>query len=103
MSSALDNDTYSDFTITCKGRTWNVHKVIVCTKSKFLALGARSQLSEGVNQTIEFSKESPELINDLLRAMYEPNTVNYEAIVAQFKPRPEQVKSMGSYGKRKRR
>lgn len=41
LYSALKSGKYSDFTITCGGDTYNVHKAVVCTKSGFFERAER--------------------------------------------------------------
>lgn len=37
LGELLVSGDYSDFTITCKGRTFNVHRAVVCPQSSFFA------------------------------------------------------------------
>ncbi|KAF2014531.1 hypothetical protein BU24DRAFT_482031 [Aaosphaeria arxii CBS 175.79] len=71
LSEAWTSGAYSDLQIMCNGKTYDVHKVIVCTRSTFLdkALKFPSEASkEGV---IELPDQETEIVELLLQYLYE--------------------------------
>lgn len=57
-------------------------------QSAFFAGAARSQLAEGVSQSVDLKKIEPAVVDDLLRFVYGPDTLTYESILAHFLPAP---------------
>ena len=85
----LDTGKFSDFTITCQGREWKVHKAIVCSQSDTIEAASRfgkvcklsalhgSTLLIGVQEAeeakIDLTEDDPEIVEYMLRFMYERN------------------------------
>ncbi|KAF1945593.1 hypothetical protein EJ02DRAFT_368897 [Clathrospora elynae] len=70
LKSLLDSGKYSDFIITCHGKTWNVHKAIVCSQSDPLEAASRFG-KEAIEDKIDLPEDDPEIVAHMLRFMYE--------------------------------
>ncbi|KAH7091651.1 hypothetical protein FB567DRAFT_546358 [Paraphoma chrysanthemicola] len=70
MKQALETGKYSDLTIICHGRSWAVHKLIVCAQSDALEAASRfgKEAAEGI---IELPDDDPEIVEHMLQYMYE--------------------------------
>jgi hypothetical protein len=70
----LFNDVnYCDLkiTLTHANRTWSVHKAIVCPQSSFFAKAIETFTKILENSVVLESEEDPEILDTLLRYMYE--------------------------------
>jgi hypothetical protein len=89
-SRLLDTGKFSDFTITCQGRKWKVHKAIVCSQSEVLEAASRFGkvglhqpfkarvlwlilTQEATENKIDLPEDDPEIVEYILRFMYERN------------------------------
>ncbi|KAL8809843.1 MAG: hypothetical protein Q9223_004556 [Gallowayella weberi] len=88
IHSARDSDDYHDLIITCEGNEWKVHRVVVCTRSRWFKKacqtgfkvhpwahqGHRRQVThyhqEGESGSIELKEVQPALINKLVDYLY---------------------------------
>ncbi|EAT89577.1 hypothetical protein HBH56_016670 [Parastagonospora nodorum] len=72
LKSLLDTGKFSDFTITCQGREWKVHKAIVCSQSDTIEAASRFG-KEAEEAKIDLTEDDPEIVEYMLRFMYERN------------------------------
>jgi hypothetical protein len=83
----LDMGKFSDFTITCQGREWKVHKAIVCSQSDTIEAASRfgkvcklsalygstllTSVQEAKEAKMDLAEDDPEIVEYMLRFMYE--------------------------------
>ncbi|KAK6442823.1 hypothetical protein LTR95_000929 [Oleoguttula sp. CCFEE 5521] len=89
VKSLFGNARYADFTVTCEGRKWKIHKAIVCTQNKWLAKDFEGQddvririlvrkffgaaidlLQDAVKTSFNFEDCRPDVVNAMLSYMY---------------------------------
>ncbi|KAL8634752.1 MAG: hypothetical protein Q9228_007678, partial [Teloschistes exilis] len=61
---------FTDLTITCRGRDYYCHKLVVCTQSKFFEAACTHGFTESVTSKVDLSTEEPYLINLMLEDLY---------------------------------
>lgn len=70
MALSLHLGKHSDMTIICRGRTFHVHQVIVCSASKFFERACDGKFKEAHNATIDCSADEPKALERMLSHMY---------------------------------
>ncbi|KAI4111027.1 MAG: hypothetical protein LQ345_006887 [Seirophora villosa] len=70
MASLLDSGKYSDLTITCLGHAFHVHRVFLCSASKFFAAACDGGFKEAEDSQIDLSDDDPKALGRLLRYVY---------------------------------
>ncbi|KAL8990031.1 MAG: hypothetical protein Q9177_001223, partial [Variospora cf. flavescens] len=78
MASLFSSGKYSDLTITCRDRTFHVHRLFLCSASRFFTAacdGLFKVSKEAQNSQIYLSDDDPETLERLLRYLY---TTNYD-------------------------
>ncbi|OBT66387.1 hypothetical protein VE03_04880 [Pseudogymnoascus sp. 23342-1-I1] len=71
MDTLLDSGKYSDLRITCKDRTWNVHRAVICTASPVFAAMIDGEFKEAQNGVIDLPADEPEIVELMLRFLYQ--------------------------------
>ncbi|KAI7527505.1 hypothetical protein KC331_g16295 [Hortaea werneckii] len=57
-------------TITCSGRTWQVHKVVVCSQCPFFAKAVTGRFKEACDSCIDLVDDDPSTVEAMLRWLY---------------------------------
>ncbi|KAI4088817.1 MAG: hypothetical protein LQ344_005794 [Seirophora lacunosa] len=70
MASMLDSGRYSDLTITCRGRAFYVHRVFLCSASKFFSAACDGGFKEAQDSQIDLSDDDPKTLGRLLQYLY---------------------------------
>ncbi|KAL8913676.1 MAG: hypothetical protein Q9171_001526 [Xanthocarpia ochracea] len=70
MASSLRSGKYSDLTITCKGRTFKVHRHVLCMASKFFAAACDGEFQEAEQRKINLSDDDPDAVVRMLAYLY---------------------------------
>ncbi|KAI0132929.1 hypothetical protein BJ170DRAFT_265764 [Xylariales sp. AK1849] len=69
---------YSDFTITCHGRTFPVHRAVVCPQSPFFRAVCDNGLKETHTRLVDLPDDKPATVEKFLSILY---TGNYSDIL----------------------
>ncbi|KAF2846096.1 hypothetical protein T440DRAFT_511104 [Plenodomus tracheiphilus IPT5] len=63
---------YSDFTITCGGEIYSVHKAVVCARSGFFERAERFPQEDGsLKGNVDLSEDEPAIVKLLVQYLYE--------------------------------
>ena len=62
----LETGRFSDFTIQCRGRTWCVHSLVVCSRSGWFD----QALKESSKRIVSLPENEPDDIDSLLLFLY---------------------------------
>lgn len=66
----LKSGEFADAEVECRGRTWAVHKVIVCGRSQWFNRAFRGKFKEATDSKVVIHDEDPDHIDWLLRYIY---------------------------------
>ncbi|KAK8856608.1 BTB/POZ protein [Apiospora arundinis] len=66
----LKSGEFADAEVECRGRTWAVHKVIVCGRSQWFDRAFRGNFKEATDSKVVIHDEDPDHIDWLLRYIY---------------------------------
>lgn len=68
----IDKQAFVDFTITCQGEKFGVHKIILIRGSEFFdkAINEASQFKEAIERKMSLDDEDPKLVEIMLRHLY---------------------------------
>ncbi|KAI9037152.1 BTB/POZ domain-containing protein [Aspergillus affinis] len=69
---------YTDLTVTCGDRSFQVHKVVVCAQSPFFDAACGGQFKESSESRIDLSDEDPEMVERLFQFLYLGNYADGE-------------------------
>ncbi|KAL2062698.1 hypothetical protein VTL71DRAFT_5770 [Oculimacula yallundae] len=70
ITGLLKSEKYSDLQILCEGKVFNVHRAIVCTRSKVLAAMMDTGFEESVSRQIKLVEDDSEVISEVIRYIY---------------------------------
>ena len=70
LEKMLRSATYSDLTVICGGRTWKVHKAIVCPYSTYFQTMCQSAFSEAERDKLLVEEQLPEIVDRALLYLY---------------------------------
>ncbi|KAI6856838.1 hypothetical protein KC343_g4886 [Hortaea werneckii] len=70
LQKCFETGEYADMTITCSGRTWQVHKVVVCSQVPFFAKAVTGKFKEARNSCIDLVGDDPSTVDVMLRWLY---------------------------------
>ncbi|KAF1831388.1 hypothetical protein BDW02DRAFT_56675 [Decorospora gaudefroyi] len=71
LKHLLISGDHSDFVITCGSDTHNVHKAIVCARSKFLKAAERFPVQEAAGAKVDLSEDEPAIVKLAIQYFYE--------------------------------
>ena len=66
----LRSGTYSDLAVVCAGRTWKVHKAIVCPYSTYFQTMCQSAFSEAEKDKLAVEEQLPDIVDRALEYLY---------------------------------
>ncbi|OCL13437.1 hypothetical protein AOQ84DRAFT_274788, partial [Glonium stellatum] len=61
---------YSDAVIRCQGQEFTVHRLVLCTQSKYFANAFNGDWKESANRTIELNDDDVSVVEAMLHFMY---------------------------------
>ncbi|KAF2107091.1 hypothetical protein BDV96DRAFT_673799 [Lophiotrema nucula] len=70
QKSLLETGKFSDFVITCNGRTWHVHKAIIAQQCAFFD-GATRFGKSAEDNAIDLPEDDPDAVGYMLQYLYE--------------------------------
>ncbi|KAH7403063.1 BTB/POZ protein [Cadophora sp. MPI-SDFR-AT-0126] len=70
ITRCFDDDTYSDLTITCRDRSWKVHRVVVCPQSRVLNAACMTGFKEAQTGIVDLDDDDPAAVETMLRFFY---------------------------------
>ncbi|CAI6077698.1 unnamed protein product, partial [Clonostachys chloroleuca] len=70
LASIYSSGQYSDFTITCKGKRFQVHKAIVCPRSGFFAAALRTDFKEACEGIVDLSSDDLGIVEIIIHYFY---------------------------------
>ncbi|KAM0127186.1 hypothetical protein ACHAO1_009666 [Botrytis cinerea] len=70
ITRCFDDGTYSDLIIKCRNRSWNVHRLIVCSQSKVLHAACMTGFKEADTGVIELNDDDPVSVEIMLKYFY---------------------------------
>ncbi|QDS73368.1 hypothetical protein FKW77_007158 [Venturia effusa] len=71
VSNVFESGEYSDLTVRCQNKDFNVHKVVVCAQSDWFKNACKTTFQEGQSGLITLPDEEYNAIQGLLQHMYE--------------------------------
>ncbi|CRG89531.1 hypothetical protein PISL3812_06567 [Talaromyces islandicus] len=66
----LESGEYSDFLISCSGRDFQVHRLVICPKSSYFRTLCKDNFKEGISQKLELVDEDPDVFQAVLTFLY---------------------------------
>ncbi|CAG8971152.1 hypothetical protein HYALB_00010127 [Hymenoscyphus albidus] len=69
-STMLSSGRYSDLVFVCKGKSFKVHKAVVCLQSKPIAAAIDGGFKEAVECKFEFEEEDPKTVELFVKFLY---------------------------------
>jgi len=78
LGPLLSSGKYSDLTVHCEDNTWNVHKMVMCTHSKFFVKACDGKFMEAKSGEIILAGDEPLVVEAMLQALYEGDYVEIE-------------------------
>ncbi|KAI9708215.1 MAG: hypothetical protein M1820_004169 [Bogoriella megaspora] len=66
----FDCNDLSDFTVTCSGRKWRVHKLVLCAQSSYFQKLCTGEFEEAAKGIADLKGEEPDEINTMLEFCY---------------------------------
>ncbi|KAK4503125.1 hypothetical protein PRZ48_006552 [Zasmidium cellare] len=70
IDSLYKSQEYSDLTIKCGSREWQVHKAVVCTQSTFFAKACKPKWQESFHAVVELHDEHEDVVEQLIDYLY---------------------------------
>ena len=62
----FDSDVYADLTVVCNGKSWKVHKAIVCSRSRFFDAAMKAPFREAETGVIDLSSDAQDAVDRML-------------------------------------
>lgn len=66
----LESGEYSDFLISCSGRDFRVHRLVICPKSSYFRVLCKDNFKEGISQRLDLVDEDPNVFQAVLTFLY---------------------------------
>ncbi|KAK3320257.1 BTB/POZ protein [Cercophora scortea] len=66
----LESGLFSDVTVTCGSKTWNLHKNILCTRSSWFKKALTGNFEESKTGRVDIKNFEPEAVEWLIRYIY---------------------------------
>ncbi|KAL2150556.1 hypothetical protein VTH82DRAFT_7119 [Thermothelomyces myriococcoides] len=73
LSGLLTSGKFSDMTVLCGGRTFKVHRAIVCTQSPFFDKAITGGFAESTTNVVELPDDDPYIFERFLQFLYTGN------------------------------
>ncbi|KAI4264080.1 MAG: hypothetical protein L6R35_007314, partial [Caloplaca aegaea] len=81
MASLFSSGKYSDLTITCRDRAFHVHRLFLCSASRFFVAACDGVFKEAQDSQIDLSEDDPKTLERLLRYLYTADYDDNDVIV----------------------
>ncbi|MCJ1475053.1 hypothetical protein MMC13_003713 [Lambiella insularis] len=95
LHKLLGTSEYSDFTVNCGGKTWRIHRAIVCSRSAYFKKACDGAFKEAQEGLLVFNDEDPTLIEEMLMYLY---TMDYPQVSASATGAKAMVLDAKMYG-----
>lgn len=69
-SSFWEDKRYCDFTIRCRGRSWDIHRILLAAHSPVFERMFSSGFKEAESGEADLSDDNPELIGNMIKFLY---------------------------------
>ncbi|OTA98291.1 hypothetical protein M426DRAFT_28591 [Hypoxylon sp. CI-4A] len=66
----LESESFTDLVVKCGPRTWNLHKAVLCCKSKWFIAALNGNFHEAQSGCITINDENPEMIDHMIEWIY---------------------------------
>ncbi|KAB5513159.1 BTB/POZ protein [Coniochaeta sp. 2T2.1] len=66
----LESGLFADVTVTCKGKTWNLHKNILCSRSVWFEKALNGNFVEASTGVVDITNFEPEAVDLLITYIY---------------------------------
>ncbi|XP_065203504.1 speckle-type POZ protein B-like [Planococcus citri] len=70
LASVLENPNFADFTITAKGKNYQVHKNILAARSTYFAKMFESGMKENQQNCVEITDVNEDIMGEMLKFIY---------------------------------
>ncbi|KAI9791658.1 MAG: hypothetical protein M1835_000209 [Candelina submexicana] len=71
LQSAFLSSKYSDLTLLCQDKTFQVHKVIVCSRSPVIAAACDGKFSEATSGEFRMDEDDPVAVEHMVHYLYQ--------------------------------
>ncbi|KAK4544759.1 hypothetical protein LTR36_004008 [Oleoguttula mirabilis] len=70
VERAYTTGDYADAIVTCKGKTWKVHRLVLCSHSEFFRKAWGGEFKEAKERAIELPDDEPRTVEAMLSYLY---------------------------------
>ncbi|KAF4627649.1 hypothetical protein G7Y89_g10503 [Cudoniella acicularis] len=70
LASFFDSGVFSDLVVRCQNDTYNLHRVILCSQSRFFMRRCNGEFEEAESGILELHDDDPIIVNAMLRHLY---------------------------------
>ncbi|KAM7208129.1 BTB/POZ fold [Naviculisporaceae sp. PSN 640] len=73
FTEQFKSGAFSDCRVKCGDRVWNVHKLVLCSQSKFFEAALTGNFAEAKDGTVTLDGQNPDVVNNVLEYLYSGN------------------------------
>lgn len=70
LAGLLDSGEFSDYTIRCRGRNFQVHRSIISAQSRFFEAACKHTWREGSSRVLDLPDDDPEAVGAVVQFIY---------------------------------